>query len=425
MSAGKVFLRSIIDGSQTKLLRRAREEFFTEDEMPYFSMVRHHVDTYGVLPTTNAMTIAGLPLAAIRGEAASGAYYLDRIRQRFAYTQVNDRFPQLTECMKNRDTGGMLQTLRDMISNSASSLESENYSTLGYELDKVRADYLHAKSNPGLQGVPFPWPTLNAMTGGAQGGDLIVVAGRPSMGKSWILLKMAHEAWMTGHVVAFTSMEMSLTQIARRWVGVHSGTNPNFLRDGELSTHSEERILAMMIEMQNATPVHLLAGDMSKEVGGVEGMILEFDPDIVYVDSAYLLTPSGKKKGFVSKWEAISEVVGQLKALALKYNKPIVISVQFNRNQKTNSTSELDLGDIAGSDSIPQDASIVLGARKGPSPFQDIQRIIETMKNREGEVGRFATAFNFAPVDFREVALIEDGEVGEQEAVVYDGGWMS
>lgn len=424
MSAGKNFLRACIEQGESRPILRAKESYFTEEELPAYQTVTHHISTYGTLPTLEVMRVANCPLPSIRGTAATPDYYLDRVRQRYAYTQVNTRHPQLVECMKNQDIEGMVGTLRDMLSNAASSIESERYSTLGEELATVRDRYQQAKLNPGLQGVTFGWNTLDTLTGGAQGGDLIVVAGRPSMGKSWLLLKMAWEAWLSGKIVAFTSMEMSLLQIARRWLGLHMKVNPNFFRDGELSTYSEERMLQLIEDIQEAVQVHLLAGDMSKQVGGVESMIVEFDPDIIFVDSAYLLSPSGAKKGFVSRWESISEVVGELKGLAMQYDKPIVISVQFNRNQRSDSDKELDMGDIAGSDSIPQDASIVLGARKGPSPYQDIQRIIEMMKNREGETTRFATAFGFAPVNFEEVPLVEHGE-GEEVANDYDPDWMS
>ena len=426
MSAGKNFLRSVIDQDTPKLVRRVREDYFTEDELPAFHLLRDHLDTYGVLPTLEVMRTNGNPLPNIRGTAATSDYYLDRVRKRFAYTQVNERYPQLTECMKNRDIDGMVGVLRDMISNAASAVEAENYVTMAEELSGVRDAYLTAKNNPGLQGIPFGWPTLDAITGGAQGGDLVVVAGRPSMGKSWLLLFMAWLARQSGQSVALTSMEMSLRQIARRLLGMHLRINPNYIRDGELSTTAESRMLNAVEQLQEdgGPPLHLLAGDMSKQVGGIENMIVEFNPDIVFVDSAYLLTPSGQKRGYISRWESISEVVGQLKALALKYDKPMVISVQFNRNQKSSSRKELDLGDIAGSDSIPQDASIVLGIRKGPSPFQDSQRIIECMKNREGETGKFATAFSFSPVDFNEVPLVEvDGEE-DNDGTEYDGGWM-
>lgn len=105
-------------------------------------------------------------------------------------------------------------------------------------------------------------------------------------------------------------------------------------------------------------------------------------------------------------------MVQELKKLSIRYDIPVVISVQFNRNQKSKSKNPLDLSDIAGTDSIPQDASIVMGVRSGPSPNETNQRIIEVMKNREGETPKFATAFSFSPVRMHEVPLIEEGEEG-------------
>ena len=130
----------------------------------------------------------------------------------------------------------------------------------------------------------------------------------------------------------------------------------------------------------------------------------------------------GRRGGYVSKWEAISEVVRELKSLAINRDIPIVASVQFNRNQKNKGNKELDLGDIAGSDSIPQDASIVLGIQKGNAPFEEVTRVVEVMKNREGMTPKMATAFTFAPVDFSEIPLVEEGDEADD---TYDTSWMS
>ena len=183
------------------------------------------------------------------------------------------------------------------------------------------------------------------------------------------------------------------------------------------------------------TPVHLLAGNMKKSVRAIETMVLETNPQALYIDAAYLLSPAGRKQGYVSKWETISEVVGELKVLALEYNIPVVISVQFNRGVRSNSTAlrkSLDMGDIAGSDSIPQDASVVLGIRKGRPPMDRVTRIIEVMKNREGETPVFATSFTFSPVNMEEIPLVDADpdsvEEGEAPPVtrtnLQDMGWM-
>ena len=204
-----------------------------------------------------------------------------------------------------------------------------------------------------------------------------------------------------------------MRQIARRWLGRSTRINPNFIRSGEIGSHPEQRMMQAIDSESDRSPVHLLSGDMKKDCGAIEEMVLEFTPSCVYVDAAYLLSPSGRKMGYISRWESISEVIRELKQIAIRYDIPVVASVQFNRNQKNKSKKSFDLGDIAGSDSIPQDASIVLGVRDGASPNESTQRIIEVMKNREGESPRFATAFTFTPVDLSEVPLVEDGQGGE------------
>lgn len=420
MSAATNFLRSIIDSGEVALLRRATPELFTEEETPAYEWMVRYVDRYREVPSLDIATDEGFSFPSNRRQA-SPQYYYDTLRSRYGYTQVNERNPQFVEAMRNQDTEGMLRILRDMTQAAASAIESQRYSTLGDEMDAVIADYREAKRSPGLRGVPTGWETADAATNGLIGGDLVVIVGRPSLGKSWMMMEMARNANEAGYSVAFTSMEMGLMQIARRWLGRTTGINPNMIRAGEVGTYAEEEMIREVERLKRMpNPVHCLAGDMRKNVSGVEGMILEFSPDIVFVDAAYLLSPAGAKKGYISRWESISEVVRELKELALRYDVPVVISVQFNRNQRNNSTKEFDLGDISGSDSIPQDASIVWGIRKGQQPFAEQQRILEFMKNREGDTPRFATNFSFYPVRFNEVPLLEEEE-GEVEDLV---DWM-
>lgn len=406
MSAGTKFLRVCIEHGETNLVRRLDPNFLFEEEVGHFEFVKGHLEEYGALPSADICAEEGFSLPSLR-RSSTPQYHFDQLKKRFAYTEVNDRHPQLVEALRDQDTDGIIGTLSEMLQEARRATGGLSYSTIAHKAEEVLTEYNEAKLSPGLRGVTSGWETLDAATYGFMGGDLIVVAGRPSMGKSWALLQMAYSAHESGKVVAFTSMEMGLLQITRRWMGIRTGLNPNFLRAGELGAYEEERLVEAIHAEEERDAVHLLAGDMDKNVAGIEDMIIEFDPDIVYVDAAYLLSPSGRRRGYISRWESISEVIRELKRLALKYDKPIVVSVQFNRNQKNNSTKEFDLGDIGGSDSIPQDASVVLGMRKGPPPHEKRQRIIETMKDREGDCPRFAVAFTFSPVRLHEVELID------------------
>lgn len=418
MSTGLSFLRSLVDeGTSPKILRRAREEMFTEDELPTFQYVRSYYDRYGEMPPLEVVTSEGFSLPRPRRVAAP-EYWLDTLKRRHGYTCVDALHPELVQAMHGQDTEAMLSVLRRMVADASLAVGSESYSTMQLEIAGIRNDYLYARANPGLRGISSGFPTLDAATMGFMGGDVIVMAGRPSMGKSYLLMEMANAAHLEGRTSAVVSMEMSKTQLTRRWVGRRSGFNPNIIRDGGLGTYSHDELMGVLSDMENdPTPIYLLAGDMRKSVAGIEAMVLEFSPEILFIDAAYLLTPSGQKQGHISKWESIAEVICELKQLSIRYDIPVVISVQFNRNQKSKHKGELDLSDIAGSDSIPQDASVVLGIRQGPAPYQRTQRIVEVMKNREGDTPRFATAFTFTPVNMQEVPLVEEGGTDELEVV--------
>ncbi len=110
----------------------------------------------------------------------------------------------------------------------------------------------------------------------------------------------------------------------------------------------------------------------------------------------------------------------QASHLAMRYGIPIFITVQFNKNQKDRSTNSPDLGDIAGTDSIPQDASIVIGLQKAPSPYQGVRRKAKMMKSREGEVVEITYHYQFSPVLLEEIPwyMLESNEDQEQQQTV-------
>lgn len=409
MSCGKNFLRVVLDQRDGSYIRKVTEDLFQEDEIEGYRWVRNHLDRYGALPTVIEAEEAGIQLSAPR-RSSSPSHYIDQLKKRYAYSKVNERHPRLVEAMRGRDTDSVITVLSEMLQEARRATGGVSYSTMADQYDSVTAEYFEAKTRVGLRGVTTGWETLDTVSNGLMGGDLVVIAGRPSMGKSWLIMQMAYAACLSGERIAFCSMEMSLKQIARRWLGMSTGINPNLIRSGEVGTYSEERMLLEIEAQRHRHPIHLMAGDMAKSVAAVEGMILEFQPTVCYIDAAYLLSPSGKKNGYISRWELITEVIRELKSMSIRHDIPVVITVQFNRNQKSKSKADLDLGDIAGSDAIPQDASIVLGARMGPIPNESSQRIVEVMKNREGDTPRFATAFSFSPVRMNEIPLLEEGD---------------
>ena len=389
-------------GSTASILRDVKPTFLLESELPTYEFVVRHIRTHGTVPTAQTIVAAGLPTA---DAVEPVSYYAERIRQRFIYNVINERHPQLVDAMRDRNTDDAIATIRDILQEVGQAGSREMYSTLVAEVQGVVEEFDARRLQGGIAGVSTGWPSLDEMTQGMMGGDVIVIAGRPSMGKSWMLNEIGYKAWRSGKSVAAVSMEMGKRQFVRRWMGRHLGINPNFIRSGQLSQWTERSLRNYAEDVLSLPSLFVVSGDMEKHVEGLESFVAETSPDLILVDAAYLLTVEGRRKGGIAKWEMIGEVIGALKKMAIRHDRPVVITVQFNRNQKSSSSKSLDLGDIAGSDSIPQDASIVIGVRRGQPPFETVRRKIEVMKNREGSIGDFETKFSFTPPNMEEISV--------------------
>lgn len=429
---GLQFLRAACSAGDTAAFRRVAAAFYTDEELPVREAARAHLLAHGELPTCEALAEYGFTLPAPRRAREDAvSYYEGSMRRRKAYDGVNSLQPELRESMEAMDMTRVAAVLRDMNVAVMAGSQQERWTTVSAQMRKVVEDLdLARASGGGVRGITTGWASLDAATHGMRAGDLVVLAGRPGMGKSYLLMEMAMACKATGRKTGFCSMEMDEEQLARRWLARRTGINANLLFDGDVGTWGRRRIGEALARESEGNQVHLLAGNMRKGVEALETMAEQFALDALYVDAAYLLQPTLRSKGYASRWEQLSEVIRDLKALAIDRRIPVVLTVQFNRNAKSNTNEKkqkrvnFDLADIAGTDTIPQDASIVLGAQYGPGRFRECTREITQLKNREGSCASFFTDFTFNPVSMAEVFLPEDETDEEMEQSVVDVGWM-
>ena len=240
---------------------------------------------------------------------------------------------------------------------------------------------------------------------------------RPSVGKTYALLRMALAAWAEGCSILIVSMEMTPAQMIRRILGIRSGLNPDMIRKGQLSTYGLSRMLRTAHELgdEDRPPFNLVAGDFSKSTGDVDSLVQELRPDIVYIDASYLLRPQVRKQ---ARWEAVAQVHEELKGTAMNRGIPVVCTVQFNRAAKAGSRGAYDLSMIGNADAIGQVATVAIGLREGPTSERSTQRRFTVMKNRDGQVGEFTTRFQFEPMNFDVLSFsttVDGGDDGQSE----------
>jgi replicative DNA helicase len=227
-----------------------------------------------------------------------------------------------------------------------------------------------------LSGLATGLKDLDAKMGGLQSSDLIIVAGRPGMGKTALATNIAYNiarAWqgetrpdghietVNGGIVGFFSLEMSAEQLATRIIAERTGIPSSSIRRGGINEADFEKIKDVAIELQSL-PFHV------DETGGLSIAQLaararrlkrQRGLDVLVIDYIQLLQGS-QRKANESRVQEVTEITTSLKALAKELNVPIVALSQLSRQVESRDDKRPQLSDLRESGSIEQDADVVL-----------------------------------------------------------------
>ena len=231
---------------------------------------------------------------------------------------------------------------------------------LGHVLARVDELY-HRDDASDVTGVPSGFADLDRMTSGLQPGDLVIVAGRPSMGKTAFALNVAeHVAVDKGMPVAVFSMEMGGTQLAMRMICSVGRIDQQRVRSGRLIDEDWTRLTAAMQKMQDAqifideTPAlnSLELRARSRRLARQYGKL-----GLIVVDYIQLM---GASSGGENRATEISEISRSLKGLAKELGCPVVALSQLNRSLEQRPNKRPIMSDLRESGAIEQDADVIL-----------------------------------------------------------------
>ncbi|MBI1891773.1 MAG: replicative DNA helicase [Burkholderiales bacterium] len=225
-----------------------------------------------------------------------------------------------------------------------------------------RIDELYNRDNPNdITGVPTGFIDLDRMTSGLQPGDLVIVAGRPSMGKTAFSINIGENvAIESGLPVAVFSMEMGGTQLAMRMLGSVGRLDQHRLRTGRLNDEDWPRLTHAIQKMNdaqifidetpalNAIELRARARRLSRQCGKLGLIIIDY----LQLMSA---TSAGENRA-----TEISEISRGLKGLAKELNCPVIALSQLNRSLEQRPNKRPVMSDLRESGAIEQDADVIL-----------------------------------------------------------------
>lgn len=279
-----------------------------------------------------------------------------------------------------------------------------------------RIDMLFSRDDPSdVTGIPTGFSELDTMTSGFQGGDLIIVAGRPSMGKTAFSLNVAENVALdTGLPVAVFSMEMASTQLAMRMIGSVGRLDQHRMRTGRLEDEDWEKLTTALGRL-NEAPIFIDEGaglssfDIRARARRLHRQCGKLG--LIVVDYIQLMSgPAGKQSE--NRATEISEISRSLKALAKELDVPVVALSQLNRSVEQRPDKRPVMSDLRESGAIEQDADLILFIYRDEvynpdSPDKGTAEII-IGKQRNGPIGRVRLTFigehtrfeNFANADY-------------------------
>jgi replicative DNA helicase len=345
--------------------------------------------------------------------AVNAAHYAKIVQEKASLRRLIEQAASITtRCFEDK---GDVEEILDFAERSIFDISENKIKPSFYVLGDILTDTYKAveeayENKVLVTGVPTGFRGLDEKTSGLQPGDLIVIAGRPSMGKTALALNIARNASLeTGEPAAIFSLEMSKEQLSLRMLSAEARIDSSRMRGGFLS----ERDLARINRAAGALydiPIYI---DDSPAISALEIRAktrrMKMDKGVGLVVIDYLQLMRGRASAERRDLE-ISEISRSLKALAKELNIPVVALSQLNRKVEDRTNKRPVLSDLRESGAIEQDADVILFIyrdevyhKEEDNPNKGIAELI-LAKQRNGPIGAVKLAFLETYTRFEDLA---------------------
>jgi len=333
-------------------------------------------------------------------------YYANIVKEKFVLRTIISVSKEISfdAYDEHLDVNTILDKAEQRLFNISQQSQLSQFTDVHSLLDKVLDDWSQRKQGT-LTGIASGFNDLDNMLSGFQKSDLIILAGRPSMGKTALALSIARNSAVSfNHKVGIFSLEMSNQQLAQRLITAEARVDSHLVRTGRLPK-TEWKNLGKAANSLYEAPIYI---DDSASLNILElrakarKLKSEKDIDILFVDYLQLLNQEGRSE---SRQQEISFISRSLKALAKELDIPIVALSQLSRAVESRSEHRPIMSDLRESGAIEQDADIILFIyRKYVYSRDELDKGLAEIiiaKHRNGPTGSVDIAFfeNFAKFD--------------------------
>ena len=293
-------------------------------------------------------------------------YFIDGLRERRRVSLITDTINDVVSYTQSKDNPDATDRILELMADCLQQVRLETYPTLDVDFtkmgDEIVARLEERMLDPGfLRGISTGYKGIDYVTGGLQPEQLVVLIGLPKAFKSATLLTMAMAAHKQAKTPLFIGFEMSNEEQYDRLVSLYSGISLTALMNGTLSWKDLQTIKAKHKILEGMRSF-ITSVDMASAttVPGVQAKIMEYQPEVVFIDGAYLMR-SELPKAEPGSAQALTDIARELKKLAQTLSLPIVVTTQASHAR---SKAGLTMFSPMYTQAWQQSADVLLGVER-------------------------------------------------------------
>lgn len=334
-------------------------------------------------------------------------YWCKEVRNRSRHNTLVRSIQESAEMLEDFNTEDAYKRIKSTIAYIESNFtETSAVDITKNSEERVKA-YMDKKINRGMIGIPTGFPKLDYIMKGFGESTLTTLIAKTGVGKSWFEIIIGAYCMIKGYRVLQLVTEMPEDVMRDRYEAIlfkHCYSldfNYNQLKSGNLPVDIERKYIDFLKE--DLPELQPLIIDTATGVMGVSALMEKFSPEIVLIDSAYLMEDDQNAK---DDWLRITHITRDLKKLAKRTKIPIFINTQADKN--TSKKTGPELGSIMYSQSVGQDSDNVLALYRDEVMMADGEMCVKVLKQREGELGKVVLNWDFNTMNFSELYSEQD-----------------
>ena len=384
------------------LERGVNEEWFADaSDKKIFTFLRDHYMNYQECPSADIVT-SNFPTYTLEQVPDTIDYFIDKLvdnRRKLSIVHtVGEALTAIDEPIKDHEAA-LIAMERGIIRLEEEGLSRSNDLEVTKAAETAKEEYEHRKNNPGLLGLPTGFPTMDASTSGLQPGQLIVIVAPPKTGKSTLAMQIAINTHLSGKTPMFLSFEMSNNEQKTRYYAMRARISHQRLMTGSLTDEEEQRYYKVTNSIKDMRDkFHFGDSSSGLTVSAVASKIQNKNPDIVFIDGTYLMMD--EVTGESNTPQSITNITRSLKRLAMKIQKPIVISTQALTWKMRGGNVSAD--SIGYSSSFHQDADVIFGLQRIDETVDDM-RTLKVIASRNSGLSEVNLLWDWNTGAFREM----------------------